>query len=406
MSESYSILNRLREESFWREFLEYKKSNENFTPYETRCLERFIDEGRFAPIGERIGSGEPFPLARLVELNKKHSSKKRKVFVFDRDSAMFLKGMAYLLHRYDGIFSDNLYSFRRNIGVKQAIKDLCRKTRGRALYSYKVDIHDYFNSVSTDGVLSQLKEVLKDDAPLFQVIEGILREPSVLWEGEEVGCRKGIMAGVPISGFLANLYLAEMDKWFSERGIIYARYSDDVIVFAEDSASISEYEGKIKDFLAEKELTVNQKKEFRTLPGEPWEFLGFRMDGDCVDLAEVSVSKMKDKMRRKARALVRWKKRKDASDERAIKAFIRHFNRKFYDNPKQHEVTWCRWYFPTVTTSQSLKKLDEYMVSRIRYIATGKYTKANYNLRYEEIKNMGYRSLVNAYYRYKKTNRL
>ena len=109
-------------------------------------------------------------------------------------------------------------------------------------------------------------------------------------------------------------------------------------------------------------------------------------------------------MRRKAKALVRWKNRSGACNEHAIMAFIKHFNRKFYDNPKQNEVTWCRWYFPTITTAKSLNILDEYMVSYIRYIVTGKHTKANFNLRYEKIKELGYRSLVNSYYCYKKTN--
>ena len=109
-------------------------------------------------------------------------------------------------------------------------------------------------------------------------------------------------------------------------------------------------------------------------------------------------------MRRKAKALVRWKKRTGACNERAIRAFIRHFNRKFYDNPKQHEVTWCRWYFPTITTSKSLHVLDEYMISCIRYIATGKHTKANFNLRYDEIKELEDKQIIIKEGKHYKTN--
>ena len=53
-------------------------------------------------------------------------------------------------------------------------------------------------------------------------------------------------------------------------------------------------------------------------------------------------------------------------------------------------------------TTKRLKEIDEYMISSIRYIATGKHTKSNYNLRYDKIKALGYVSLVNAYYRFKK----
>ncbi len=398
-----SLLYELKNEHFWNSFLEYKLSGQNLSPYDEKDLKKFISEAEYLPVVETITLGLQFPLPHLKELNKKNSDKKRTVFVFDREENYVLKAIAFLLHRYDGLFSSNLYSFRKNIGVKIAISELVLKSRTKQMYSYKVDIHDYFNSVDTDTVLALLRPVLESDELLYNFISSIISEPKVqVATGTE--CRKkGIMAGVPISGFLANLYLKELDEWFAERGIIYARYSDDIIVFADTPEAISEHEKKIKCFLAERNLEINPKKVFRSVPGEAWEYLGFRIDSDGIDLSPVSVGKMKDKIRRKARKLLRWKKRTGASDERAISAFIRHFNRKFYDNPRHHEVTWCRWYFPTITTAESLHILDEYMVSCIRYIATGKHTKANYNLRYVSIKELGYKSLVNAYYRYKKT---
>lgn len=401
-----SVLDQLRNEHFWIEFLEYKLSGENISKYEEKDLRKFISNKEYLPNVEKILTNQPFPLPQLRELNKKSTNKKRIVFVFDREENYILKAIAYLLNKYDFVFSNNLYSFRKEIGVKKAITELVKKPNIISLYSYKVDIHDYFNSVDTDKFLPLLKMTLSDDEQLFDFISGIIKDPYVRDKDKVVCRKKGIMAGMPISGFLANLYLKELDEWFLKRNITYARYSDDIIVFAETQELISEYEQKIKHILAEKNLEINCKKEYRTNPNEPWEFLGFCVDENGIDLADISLQKMKDKMRRKARALVRWKNRTGACNERAILAFIRHFNRKFYDNPKQHEVTWCRWYFPTITTSKSLHILDEYMVSCIRYIATGKHTKANYNLRYEEIKELGYRSLVNAYYYYKKTNLL
>jgi hypothetical protein len=63
-----------------------------------------------------------------------------------------------------------------------------------------------------------------------------------------------------------------------------------------------------------------------------------------------------------------------------------------------HELTWARWYFPMITTAESLKIIDQYSQNCIRYLATGKHTKSAYNFRYEDIKKLGYISLVNAYY--------
>lgn len=73
------------------------------------------------------------------------------------------------------------------------------------------------------------------------------------------------------------------------------------------------------------------------------------------------------------------------------------FSRKLFENPVEHELTWARWYFPLINTADSLKIIDEYCQSRIRYLATGKHTKAAYNFRYEEMKELGYVSLVNRY---------
>ena len=74
---------------------------------------------------------------------------------------------------------------------------------------------------------------------------------------------------------------------------------------------------------------------------------------------------------------------------------------KLYDNPVYSELTWTRWFFPVINTDETLKKIDEYMQECIRYLATGKRTKSRYNFRYEDIKNLGYRNLVNEYYKFK-----
>lgn len=397
-----SILEELNNEEQWWRFFEHKKVGGHLSAFLEKRFLDYIENKKYLPVVDAILKGENFPLPTLTELNKKHSGKKRTVFVFPEAENMALKLLAFLFNKYDSIFPDNLYSFRRDRCVKNAIHDILRSVGFREQYSYKVDIHDYFNSVDTEGIIHLLEEYLADDPDALSFIHSILTEPYSLRGGETVRVKKGIMAGVPISGFLANLYLKELDEWFDSRGITYARYSDDIIVFARSEEEIRLYEGVIKDYLSQRKLEVNEKKEVRTAPGEPWEFLGFSIKPAGVDISRISLEKIKDKMRRKARALVRWKKRKGASAERAIRAFIRHFNAKFYDNPSQNDITWCRWYFPTITTDESLRLIDNYMLSSIRYIATGRHTKANFNLRYQEIKALGYRSLVHSFYQYKK----
>ncbi|MBQ4072167.1 MAG: group II intron reverse transcriptase domain-containing protein [Clostridia bacterium] len=398
-----SLLHKLKDENYWEQFLQSKIESGHFSSREEKEFRDFIDNKKYLPIVEKILSNESFALPKMVEINKRRTGKKRTVFIFNHEENMVLKLLAHLLHDYDHLFSDNLYSFRKNISVKTAIGTLLSSIKKSSLYSYKVDIHDYFNSVDTDSIIKLLEETFEEDIELLNFIKSILLEPYCLKNGKQTFCKKGIMAGVPISGFLANLYLTDLDKWFALRGISYARYSDDIIVFAKTEKDIKEYEEKIKWFLSQKKLTVNPKKEVRTLPGEKWDFLGFNIDGNRVDVSNVALEKIRGKMRRKARAILRWRNRNNANVKGTIRAYIRHFNKKFYDNPNPNDLTWCRWYFPTITTAESLQALDEYMISCIRYISTGKHTKANYNLRYEDIKKLGYKSLVNSFYKFKKT---
>ena len=140
-------------------------------------------------------------------------------------------------------------------------------------------------------------------------------------------------------------------------------------------------------------------------PGEPWDFLGFKYKDGGVDLADATVMKMKARIRRKAHALYRWKVRKDADYDRTASAMIRKFNRKFYDVDGESEFTWSRWFFPVLTRDEGLRALDAYLVQYIRYLWSGRHYKGNYAVTYEHIKELGFRSLVHEYYRFRETER-
>ncbi|MCF0111320.1 MAG: hypothetical protein HUJ58_05440, partial [Erysipelotrichaceae bacterium] len=98
---------------------------------------------------------------------------------------------------------------------------------------------------------------------------------------------------------------------------------------------------------------------------------------------------------------IRWMHKNKVDNIRAAKAFIRIFNKKLFDNIES-EMTWTRWYFPMINTDETIKKIDLYYQECIRYIVTEKRSKSKYNCTYEDMKNMGYKSLVHEYYKLKK----
>ena len=107
-------------------------------------------------------------------------------------------------------------------------------------------------------------------------------------------------------------------------------------------------------------------------------------------------------MRRKARALMRWQDREQRTPEQAAKAFIRIFNRKLLEETDDSDLSWSRWFFSVINTTESLRVIDHYAQDCLRVLLSGTRTKARYNARYEDLKAIGYRSLVHAYYAYRK----
>lgn len=393
------LISSLSDPRLWEEYYEYKRSSGRLLNREEQELSAFIRQQKYLTVVEHIRSGGTFPPPKKSAISKMNSAKKRIVYTYPPAENQVLKLLTYLLLRqYDGCFSDNLYSFRAGRTPKDAIRHLTRHPEIGQMWSYKADISNYFNSIPVEKLLPLLQSILSAEPALYRFLASLLTNPLVNDNGKLISEEKGIMAGTPISTFLANLYLSELDAHFAAENILYARYSDDIIVFAPTQEELERQVAFIARFLSDAGLSVNPSKEARTAPGELWVFLGFSYREGTIDIAPASVEKLKAKMRRKARALARWRDRKNAPGANAAKAFIRAFNRKLFEGVPEHDLTWARWYFPVITTADSLRVIDAYAQSCIRSLATGRHTKAAYQFRYEDMKKLGYVTLVGRYY--------
>ncbi len=396
------IFDELYQASVWEEYLRYKTENRHLTRSGEKDLTRYISGREYLPVLVRLNAGESFSYPEKKMIRKVHTAKKRVVYTYSREENYVLKLLTYqLLRKYDGIFSADLYSFRVNSGIHKAMDRILKTPGIRNMYTYKADISNYFNSIDVDIMCADLDALLTDDPKTVSILKALLKDPYVLEKGNVIREEKGVMAGTPPAVFLANVYLSGMDRYFEEQGILYARYSDDIIIFAETEEKCRAGEEKIRLFLQERKLSINPEKEVRTKPGEAWTFLGIQYRGGEIDVSPVAKDKLKAKIRRKARGLRRWQARKGAADMQTVRAFIRSMNRKFFDYSDQHELTWTRWYFPLINTDRTLKEIDHYMQDWVRYLGTGSHADKRYRMRYEEICEQGFVSLVNAWYRYR-----
>ena len=398
-----SILHKIAQKETWEAFYEHKVAEGYIQPAESRELKRFIEKELYRPVVDRIFAGQGFSHPVKKEISKIGKQKKRVVYTFRHDENLVLKLLTHLLVReHDHLFSPNLYSFRVSSGVKKAIRKITGTAGIDGYYSYKIDISNYFNSIDIGRMMAIIETVFAGDKEFCDFAGKLLRNPFVKVDKNVIEEQKGVMAGTPIAVFFSNLYLTALDKCFDNRDdVIYSRYSDDIIVFAKDKETLEEAKSTIFAHIDSSKLAVNREKEVATLPGEEWTFLGFSYRNGVIDISNISKEKLKGKMRRKARALIRWKNRKGKEDNMAVRAFIKRFNRKLYDSNEANETNWSRWYFPVINTHKSLKEIDAYMQDCLRYTAHEKHTKARFNYRYSQMKALGYRSLVNEWHKWR-----
>ncbi len=399
-----SILTQLTRQETWEEFLAYRLVKGRFNWHEFDEADRFVEQEAYLHLAQKIARGEGLGIPKKKIVNKMGTGKKRVVYSFAPDEMVILKFIAFKLYDYDAVFSPNCYAFRRGIKACDAIFFINRAIGNRRMWAYKLDIHDYFNSISIDILLPMLEEIMSDDPLLYRFFENMLSDNRVVSGSETILESHGVMAGIPTASFLADVYLKEVDRHFHDAHVIYARYSDDIILFAPDFETLEKYKGQMTEFLRKYRLEVNPDKEKIYSPDEAYEFLGFKCHGRDIDISEATKKKMKGKIKRATKSLMRWKVRNQMEPEKAMKGLINHFNRVFFENNDTESLTWSRWFFPIINQTDGLKEIDHYLQQNIRFLSTGKHNKTNFKTNYAQLKQLGYRSLVNEFFKVKALN--
>ena len=396
-----SILTQLTRQETWEEFLAYRLLKGRFNWHEFDEADSYVDREDSLPLAQKIAQGGRLGIPVKKIINKMGTGKKRVVYSFAPDEMMLLKLIAFKLYDYDHCFAPNCYAFRRGMRACDAIFHIQRAVAGRSIWAYKLDIHDYFNSISIDLLLPMLAEMMADDQPLYRFFQNMLTDNRAVYNGDTILEQHGVMAGTPTSPFLADVYLKEVDRYFHEANIVYARYSDDIILFAPDLATLDAHKSRMAAFLRQYRLQVNPDKEKTYTPDEAYEFLGFKCHAGDIDISEATKKKMKGKIRRTAKSLQRWSSKNHIEPEKAMKALINRFNCVFFENDDTDALTWSRWFFPVITRTDGLRDIDHYLQQNIRFLSTGKHNKANFRTDYAHLKRLGYKSLVNEYFNFK-----
>ena len=179
-----SILTQLTRQDVWEEFLAYRLLKGRFTWHEFEEADSYVEREEYLPLAQKIAQGEGLGIPQKKMVNKMGTGKKRVVYSFAPDEMMILKLLAYKLYDYDACFAPNCYAFRRGIKASDAIFHIVHAIGDKKMWAYKLDIHDYFNSISIEVLLPILADMMAADKPLYHFFEKMLTNPAVIYNGE------------------------------------------------------------------------------------------------------------------------------------------------------------------------------------------------------------------------------
>ena len=194
-----SLIDKLFDKSSWERFYEYKDGLRCSKRFKKE-LREFIDSEAYMEYEHQVRTLTDLPLPSKAVISKMSSQKKRTVYKYPYNFNMLLKLLTYLtLRKYDHIYTNNLYSFRPGVCAKDAIMAICRTKYIRNMYSYKIDVSDYFNSIPVDRICEALDNTVTDDDKLLAFMKALLKEERVRSGEDIITEQKGIMAGTPIA---------------------------------------------------------------------------------------------------------------------------------------------------------------------------------------------------------------
>jgi RNA-directed DNA polymerase len=302
-------------------------------------------------IKEQLLQGTYHPQAiKRVEIPKPGSQEKRKLGIPCVIDRLIQQAMLQVLQwRWDPTFSAFSYGFRPGRSAHQAVAQAQAYLEQGYSYVVDIDLEKFFDRVCHDRLISRLAQRITDKRVL-KLIRAFL-QAGILEDGLMTIPTEGTPQGSPLSPFLSNVVLDELDKELEDRGHRFCRYADDSNIYVRSARAGARVLASLSRFITQRlKLKVNWSK---STVDRPWKrsFLGF------------SFTAGKRPKRRKIapKALVRFKARVKALTRRNQGRSLKHV----ITTLSAYLRGWIG-YFEFCQTPAVLRDLDSWIRHRLR----------------------------------------
>lgn len=402
-----ALLNELEKEEYWESTYIRMMNKESFNINQKAEIISLYENKYHREVITQIKEGRfNWGICEKLALNKIGTTKKRIVYIYSIKDRYILGGLYRAFsHYFKGEISSNVFSYKKGVRTVSAIEYLMDDSELMKKAGVKLDISSYFNSVSREYLTKMINELTEGEPEIRKVLDGLLFDDRVMYRGKEIVEYKSLIAGTAFSSFLANYCLKDIDTFVADKlNLTYARYSDDIILFADTVKELEDGIEFIGNKLAESGLKINESKYEWFEPGDTITFLGLQLTDRKIDVAPNSAKKFKKKIKH---ACVYGRREIEINGKDPYKVAIKvlkRFNYRVYKCYIQDESKfgWAYYAFRYINCTDTIRELDFYLKDRIRQMITGKNNSANITkVSNEKLKELGYVSLCEMYSKFK-----
>ena len=199
-------------------------------------------------------------------------------------------------------FAEGSYGFRPGRGCQDALRVVDGLIKEGFTHVVDADLQAYFDTIPHERLMKRVEEKISDGRVL-DLIRGWLKA-DILKGTEQWTPTGGTPQGSVISPLLANIYLDPLDKLMAAKGCRMVRYADDFVILCRTREDADAALEEIRAWVTANGLTLHPTKTHVgdcRVPGEGFEFLGYRLEAGKRYVRKKSLTKLKDTIRRKTK---------------------------------------------------------------------------------------------------------
>ena len=218
-------------------------------------------------------------VVRRVAIPKPGSKEKRKLGIPCALDRLIQQALLQALQpTWDPPFSVSSYGFRPGRSAHQAVAQAQAYLEHGDSYVVDIDLEQFFDRVCHDRLLSRLAQQIADTRGL-KLLRAYL-QAGILEDGLTTIPPAGTPQGSPLSPFLSNVVLDELDQELERRGLRFCRYADDCNIYVRSARAGARVMASVSRFITRQlKLQVNARKSAVDRP-QNRSFLGVSFTGE------------------------------------------------------------------------------------------------------------------------------